>query len=45
LRYVHHFSEDELAALAHQTGFTVRQTYYADGQTGDLGLYMVWESD
>ncbi|NMC14026.1 MAG: class I SAM-dependent methyltransferase [Chloroflexi bacterium] len=43
LRYVHHFNEDELKALAEETGFSVRQTFYADGEGGNLGLYQVWE--
>jgi hypothetical protein len=43
LRYVHHFSEKELTALAAETGFGVVETFYADGETGDLGLYQVWE--
>ncbi len=43
LRYVHHFSEDELSHLAMQSGFVVAETFYSDGATGDLGLYQVWE--
>lgn len=43
LRYVHHFSEAELSALAHETGFDVSETFYSDGETGNLGLYQVWE--
>ncbi len=42
LRYVHHFTEKELAALATQTGFTVLETFLEDGATADLGLYSVW---
>jgi SAM-dependent methyltransferase len=42
LRYVHHFSEDELASLAAESGFRVLETFYADGETGDLGLYQIW---
>ena len=42
LRYVHHFSEAELASLAAETGFRVLETFYSDGETGDLGLYQVW---
>jgi SAM-dependent methyltransferase len=42
LRYVHHFSEEELSALAHETGFAVSETFYSDGETGNLGLYQVW---
>lgn len=42
LRYAHHFSEEELAALAAQSGFSISDTFYADGETGRLGLYQVW---
>ncbi len=42
LRYVHHFSEDELNQLAAETGFRVIDTFYSDGETGNLGLYQVW---
>ena len=42
LRYAHQFSEDELAELAEASGFKVRETYYSDGETRDLGLYGVW---
>ncbi len=43
LRYVHHFSEDELARLAQATGFRVSDTFFSDGEGGRLGLYQVWE--
>jgi tRNA (uracil-5-)-methyltransferase TRM9 len=43
LRYVHHFSEAELESLAEETGFRVVETFNSDGETGDLGLYQVWE--
>ena len=43
LRYVHHFTEDELADLATRTGFTVLETFFSDGDGGKLGLYQVWE--
>lgn len=39
LRYVHHFSETELAELCVRAGFEVVTTYRSDGQTGDMGLY------
>lgn len=42
LRYVHHFDEAELAELAQATGFQVRDVFYSDGETGNLGLYQVW---
>lgn len=43
LRYVHHFDEAELAALATATGFQVQDTFYSDGENGNLGLYQVWK--
>ena len=43
LRYVHHFSEAELGELAHEAGFRVEETFYSDGETGNLGLYQVWK--
>jgi hypothetical protein len=43
LRYVHHFSEEELAVLAEETGFQARETFLSDGEGGVLGLYQVWE--
>ncbi len=43
LRYVHLFSEEELNALAAETGFCVQNTYASDGQGGQLGLYQVWQ--
>ena len=42
LRYVHHFREEELSTLAHETGFAVRDTFYSDGETGNLSLYQIW---
>lgn len=44
LRYVHQFSPPELAELADLSGFTVLDSFYSDGKTGDLSLYQVWES-
>jgi hypothetical protein len=43
LRYVHHFDEAELHELAEATSFSVIDTFYSDGVTGDLGLYQVWK--
>jgi tRNA (uracil-5-)-methyltransferase TRM9 len=43
LRYVHTFSEDSLSALAAQGGFTIKRSFYADGKSGDLALYQVWQ--
>ena len=42
LRYVHHFDEKELLALARASEFRVVDTFYSDGDTGNLGLYQVW---
>ncbi len=42
LRYVHHFSEEELARLASETGYRILETFYSDGESGDLGLYQTW---
>lgn len=42
LRYVHHFSEDELARLAGETDYRIQETFYSDGESGDLGLYQIW---
>jgi SAM-dependent methyltransferase len=43
LRYVHHFSEAELSALAEQAGFAILETFYSDGDGGRLSIYQVWE--
>jgi SAM-dependent methyltransferase len=43
LRYVHHFSEDELAELAKSSGFKIVDTFYSDGKEGNLALYQVWK--
>jgi SAM-dependent methyltransferase len=43
LRYVHHFSEPELASLASQVGFEVVESFHSDGETHNLGLYQVWK--
>ncbi len=43
LRYVHHFDEAELEALAKAAGFRVRNAFLSDGENGRLGLYQVWE--
>lgn len=42
LRYVHHFSEDELTNLAAQSGFQVVEAFYSDGREGNLAIYQVW---
>lgn len=44
LRYVHHYSEDELAGLAAESGFSVNETFYSDGEDGRLSIYQVWDT-
>jgi hypothetical protein len=44
LRYVHHFDEAELIGLCRRAGFRVTETYHSDGETGDLGLYILLEA-
>ncbi len=43
LRYVHHFDREELGELAAASGFQVIDTFYSDGETGNLGLYQIWK--
>jgi tRNA (uracil-5-)-methyltransferase TRM9 len=43
LRYAHHFSEQELTDLATKHGFTVHNSNFSDGATGNLGLYQTWK--
>jgi SAM-dependent methyltransferase len=43
LRYVHHFDETELKALAASSGFRVSTAFFSDGENSQLGLYQVWE--
>jgi tRNA (uracil-5-)-methyltransferase TRM9 len=45
VRYVHSFTEEELSTLAYRSGFVIRETFYSDGEGGNLGLYQVWETD
>ncbi len=42
LRYVHHFSAEELSQLAAQAGLRVSESFTSDGDGGGLGLYQVW---
>lgn len=44
IRYVHQFTEDELFSTATATGFKVKETFYSDGEGGQLGLYQIWET-
>jgi len=43
LRYVHHYDEAELQELAAATGFQIKDVFYSDGETGNLGLYQIWK--
>jgi SAM-dependent methyltransferase len=42
VRYVHHFSPEELADLATAAGFKVEATFLSDGDGGRMGLYQQW---
>ena len=42
LRYVHYYDENELQGLADEVGFKIKDVFYSDGETGNLGLYEVW---
>lgn len=44
LRYVHHFSSQELARLAQDAGFTVAEEFRSDGEGGRLGMYQRWQA-
>jgi SAM-dependent methyltransferase len=43
VRYVHHFSDEELTELAGQAGFCVLTRFLSDGEGGNLGRYQRWE--
>ncbi|MBI5841082.1 MAG: class I SAM-dependent methyltransferase [Chloroflexi bacterium] len=43
LRYAHHFTAEELSALAEQSGFRIIDSFLSDGEGGNLGLYQVWK--
>jgi hypothetical protein len=45
LRYVHHFSEEELGQLAEAAGFEILETFYSDGKEGNLGMYQLWRPE
>jgi len=42
LRYAHHFTAEELSALAQRAGFQVVDSFLSDGEGKRLGLYQVW---
>ncbi|MCI0520510.1 MAG: class I SAM-dependent methyltransferase [Chloroflexi bacterium] len=44
LRYLHHFSLEELDALAQSSGFRCLESFHSDGHSGRLGLYQTWEA-
>jgi SAM-dependent methyltransferase len=44
VRYVHHFSPEELLDLADDTSYRVVDEYRSDGENGRLGLYQIWEA-
>jgi SAM-dependent methyltransferase len=41
VRYIHHFDRDELVALCLAAGLTVVDEFRSDGETDDLGLYVI----
>ena len=43
LRYVHHFSEEELAVLAEISGFKTVEAFYSDGKEENLAIYQLWQ--
>jgi tRNA (uracil-5-)-methyltransferase TRM9 len=43
VRYVHEFSEGELAGLAQESGFKVVQSFVSDGVDRRSGLYQLWQ--
>ena len=42
-RYVHHFDIRELESLTVDTGFKILETFFSDGEGGNLGLYQIWK--
>ncbi|MEA4812997.1 MAG: class I SAM-dependent methyltransferase [Anaerolineaceae bacterium] len=43
LRYVHEFTEEELADLGKQAGLQLEQSFLSDGKEGNLALYQIWK--
>ncbi len=43
LRYIHHYDKNELDELAMSTGFQIKDVFYSDGETNNLGLYQIWQ--
>jgi SAM-dependent methyltransferase len=44
LRYVHAFTEAELEDLAAGSDFSIRESFYSDGEGGRLSLYQAWQA-
>jgi len=44
LRYVHLYSQEELAELAAAAGFTIVFEFHSDGKEGNLALYQAWKN-
>jgi hypothetical protein len=42
LRYLHHFSLPELESLANASKYKIEETFYSDGEGGNLGVYQTW---
>ncbi len=42
IRYVHHFSEEELHDLGKMAGLETELSFHSDGKNGVLGLYRIW---
>ena len=42
LRYAHHFSAEEMAGLANQSGLSLNRSFLSDGENGKLGLYQIF---
>jgi len=42
LRYVHHFTEEEITRLALTHGFQVAEQFNSDGEGSKLSLYQIW---
>jgi SAM-dependent methyltransferase len=40
-RYVHELRAEELAALCREAGLAVAESWRSDGETGDMGLYLL----
>jgi SAM-dependent methyltransferase len=43
LRYVHHFSLEELSALANQAQFSIQESFWSDGENAKTALYQIWQ--